>query len=91
MLVTIQVLEQQDADNSPAPEGWDEEAPTDENEIYCQKPTEGRNLSDKLTFGGLSMPNISLPSFNFYKRIFIAIIVAAVLLVIGFVMIYLRM
>ena len=85
------MLEQQDADNTPVPEGWDEEPPIDENEIYCQKPTEGRSFKDKLTFGGLSLPDISLPSFNFYKRIFMAIIVAAVLLVVGFVMIYLRL
>jgi hypothetical protein len=80
-------LEKSDADSSPVGEAQNE--PNENPKLT--RPTEGRGLSNQLSSMLPSLPNISLPSLQFYKRIFMIVIVVIILAVVGFVMLYFKL
>jgi hypothetical protein len=55
-----------------------------------ERPVEGRGVGDALqNLAGL-LPNITLPSFDMFKKILIVVIVIVVLVIIGFLMWYFK-
>jgi hypothetical protein len=83
-------MTQQDADSNKVNDGWDEEKNNNE-EMFLEKPTEGRGIQNVLKGMGLRLPKIKLPSLDFFRKIFILVIIIVVLAVIGFILMYLKM
>jgi hypothetical protein len=53
-----------------------------------EKVTVGRGYGDALAGMGIALPEISLPSFSFYRNIMIAVIVIVALACVAFLMYY---